>query len=65
MSEFCKDEFALKDSLDIIKSKVKNGGIKCSKTNAYIEIKNYFEKKGTIAINKIEGINNKRIVIYK
>ena len=63
LSEFCKDEFALKDSLDIIKSKVINGGIKCSKTNAYIEIKNYFENKATIDINKIEGINNKRIVI--
>ena len=65
LSEFCKDEFALKDSFEIIKSKIIKAEIKCSKTNAFIEIKNYFKNKGTIDIKQIAEQNKKRIVILK
>ena len=65
LSEFCKNEFALDESLKIIKSKIKENEIKCSETNAYIEIMNYFKNKGTIDINQLVDINKKRIVIEK
>ena len=63
LSEFCKDEFRHKDALDIIKAKIKGGNIKCSSINAFIEIKNYFEKKGIIDINQVIDLHKKRIVI--
>ena len=65
LSEFCENEFALKDSFNIIKSKVKKGDIKCSNTKAYIEIMEYLKNKGTIDINKDVDMTKKRIVILK
>ena len=65
LSEFCENEFALKDTFNIIKSKVKKGDIKCSNTKAYIEIMEYLKNKGTIDINKDVDMTKKRIVILK
>ena len=63
LSEFCSNEFAMKDYLDIIKSKIKLGNIKCSKIRAFIEIMNYMQNKGTFDINQAVNKNKKRIVI--
>ena len=65
LSEFCENEFALKDTFNIIKSKVEKGDIKCSNTKAYIEIMEYLKNKGTIDINKDVDMTKKRIVILK
>ena len=65
MSEFWENEFALKDSFDIIKSKVEKGEIKCPNNKAYIEIMEYLKNKGTIDIDKDVDITKKRIVILK
>jgi 2',3'-cyclic-nucleotide 2'-phosphodiesterase (5'-nucleotidase family) len=62
LSEYCENEFAEKDSLDIIKAKKREGKIKCSKVNTYIEIMYYFKNKGIIDINKDIDITKKRIV---
>jgi 2',3'-cyclic-nucleotide 2'-phosphodiesterase (5'-nucleotidase family) len=42
LSEESKDEFAMKDSLDIIQDKYRNNKIKCSTIKSYVEIMNYF-----------------------
>ena len=65
LSEFCDNDFALKNYLDIIKPKIDKGNIKCSNKRAYIEIMNYFKNKGTIDINKVIDLSKKRIVILK
>ena len=65
MFEFLKDTFASKDSLKILKSKIKNNEIKCSENKAYIEIMDYFKNKGTIDINQAVDTNKKRIVVLK
>ena len=62
LSEYCENEFAEKDSLDIIKALKKEGKIKCSKVNAYIEIMYYFKRKGIIDVNNIVDMTKKRIV---
>ena len=65
LSEFCENEFALKDSFSIIKSKVEKEEIKCSNTKAYIEIMEFLKNKGTIDINNEVDMTKKRIVILK
>ena len=65
LSEFCEREFAEKDSIDIIKDKVKKNKIKCSKMNTYFEFMNYFKNKGIIDINKDVDMNKKRIVFVE
>ena len=62
LSEFCEYEFAVKDSLDVIKDLVNKGKIKCSKEKAYVEIMHYFNNKGIIDINKDVDMTKKRIV---
>ena len=62
LSEYCENEFAEKDSLDIIKALKKEGKIKCSKVNTYIEIMYYFKSKGIIDVNNIVDMTKKRIV---
>ena len=62
LSEFCEYEFAVKDSLDVIKDLVNKGKIKCSKEKAYVEIMHYFKNKGIIDINKDVDMTKKRIV---
>ena len=65
LSEFCEREFAEKDSIDIIKDKVKKNKVKCSKMNTYFEFMNYFKNKGIIDINKDVDMNKKRIVFVE
>ena len=62
LSEYCEKEFAEKDSLDIIIAKKKEGKIKCSKVNTYVEIMNYFKNKGIIDVNTAVDMTKKRIV---
>ena len=62
LSEYCEKEFAEKDSLDIIIAKKKEGKIKCSKVNTYVEIMNYFKNKGIIDVNIAVDMTKKRIV---
>ena len=62
LSEYCENEFAEKDSLDIIKALKKEGKIKCSKVNTYIEIMYYFKSKGIMDVNNIVDMTKKRIV---
>ena len=62
LSEYCEKEFAEKDSLDIIIAKKKEGKIKCSKVNTYVEIMNYFKNKGIIDVNTAVDMTKKSIV---
>ena len=63
LSEESKDEFAMKDSLDIIQDKYRNNKIKCSTIKLYVEIMNYFKSKKVVDLRNDVDMSKPRIVI--
>jgi 2',3'-cyclic-nucleotide 2'-phosphodiesterase (5'-nucleotidase family) len=65
LSEESKDEFTIKDSLDIIQNKYRNNRIQCSTIQSYIEIMNYFKIKEVVDLRKDVDMSKPRIVIIE
>ena len=65
LSEDSKDEFTVKDSLDIIQDKYKNNKIKCSENYVFVDISNYFKNKKIFDLSKELDIKKQRIVIIE
>ena len=65
LSEDSKDEFAVKESLDIIQNKYKNNKIKCLENTVYIELSNYFKNKGIVDLSKEVDMTKPRIVVIE
>ena len=65
LSEDSKDEFTVKDSLDIIQEKYRNNKIKCSESCVFVDIANYFQNKKIFDLNKELDLKKKRIVFVE
>ena len=65
LSKESKEEFAEKESLEIIQDKYNKNKINCKENYIYIEIANYFKNKGMVDLSKEVDISKPRIEIIE